>query len=364
MALTDKLTAIADAIRAKTGKTDSMTLDTMPTEIEGISTGGGFPGSVVFTESNLTKKYSSRRPVLYDGGHIARATGSIFTSADGRSWNETATSISDLQLCSCIDGVWHGFVSNAGVYYSTDNGETWTLTNLPKTFGAYSIHKTHNIWYCFMSGSSSCTYYSLDGKTWTIINNVRMIGEVQYADGVYIGMPSGNGSLYRSTDGITWETVELGDGTYSVSYVCWYKGRWFTYINGAYYSDDGGVTWTEITDNPMRNMRTNGEVLVGYNRNDTNVCYSNDGETWTSCGIAIPSGTYDVGIKYTHGMWFIYSVKNVFYISLDHCLSWQQVAIPDGKVAVGTIWCDGLTLFVEARDSSYMSGFFWAPLFE
>ena len=41
MALTDKLKAIADAIRAKTGKTDSMTLAQMPTEIASITTGGG-----------------------------------------------------------------------------------------------------------------------------------------------------------------------------------------------------------------------------------------------------------------------------------------------------------------------------------
>ena len=41
MALTDKLTAIADAIRGKTGKTDGLTLDQMPAEIEGIQGGGG-----------------------------------------------------------------------------------------------------------------------------------------------------------------------------------------------------------------------------------------------------------------------------------------------------------------------------------
>jgi uncharacterized repeat protein (TIGR02543 family) len=41
MALTDKLSAIADAIRAKTGKTDSMTLEQMPTEIASITGGGG-----------------------------------------------------------------------------------------------------------------------------------------------------------------------------------------------------------------------------------------------------------------------------------------------------------------------------------
>ena len=41
MALTDKLIAIADAIRGKTGKTDEMTLDQMVSEISGIEGGGG-----------------------------------------------------------------------------------------------------------------------------------------------------------------------------------------------------------------------------------------------------------------------------------------------------------------------------------
>lgn len=41
MALTDKLTAIGDAIREKTGGTELMTLDAMPTEIASIQTGGG-----------------------------------------------------------------------------------------------------------------------------------------------------------------------------------------------------------------------------------------------------------------------------------------------------------------------------------
>lgn len=41
MALTDKLTAIADAIRAKTGTTGTMTLAEMPEKIAAIQTGGG-----------------------------------------------------------------------------------------------------------------------------------------------------------------------------------------------------------------------------------------------------------------------------------------------------------------------------------
>ena len=41
MALIDKLTSIADAIRGKTGGTDPLTLDQMATEIAGIEAGGG-----------------------------------------------------------------------------------------------------------------------------------------------------------------------------------------------------------------------------------------------------------------------------------------------------------------------------------
>lgn len=41
MALFNKLSAIGDAIREKTGKTDLMTLDQMPVEISAITTGGG-----------------------------------------------------------------------------------------------------------------------------------------------------------------------------------------------------------------------------------------------------------------------------------------------------------------------------------
>ena len=41
MALVDKLTNIANAIRGKTGGTDKLTLDEMATAIEGIESGGG-----------------------------------------------------------------------------------------------------------------------------------------------------------------------------------------------------------------------------------------------------------------------------------------------------------------------------------
>ena len=40
MALTEKLTAVADAIRGKTGRSEALTLEQMATEIAGMETGG------------------------------------------------------------------------------------------------------------------------------------------------------------------------------------------------------------------------------------------------------------------------------------------------------------------------------------
>lgn len=48
MALTSKLTAIADAIRAKTGNTDPMTLSDMAYEISTIQVGGGYDFSKMY----------------------------------------------------------------------------------------------------------------------------------------------------------------------------------------------------------------------------------------------------------------------------------------------------------------------------
>ena len=59
MALTDKLNAIGDAIRAKTGGTEKLTLDQMPTEIASITTGGGdFPEEAFVLTGNQSYRFA------------------------------------------------------------------------------------------------------------------------------------------------------------------------------------------------------------------------------------------------------------------------------------------------------------------
>lgn len=61
MALTDKLKAIADAIRAKTGKNGGLTLDQMPNEIGSIQSGGGNADTLrQLIEGTLTSLYDDQ----------------------------------------------------------------------------------------------------------------------------------------------------------------------------------------------------------------------------------------------------------------------------------------------------------------
>lgn len=74
MALIEKLTAIADAIRSKTGKTDGLTLDAMPGEIEGIQAGGDASIADGLVDRTLTS-YSSDNLTMVGNYAFASCTG-------------------------------------------------------------------------------------------------------------------------------------------------------------------------------------------------------------------------------------------------------------------------------------------------
>lgn len=97
MALTEKLTAIADAIRGKTGKTDGLTLDQMPGEIAGIQAGGGevtvemlanheWPAGIVTILSEHLGAYAlqSRKGITaLNAPNLVSTEGSAFHSCSG-----------------------------------------------------------------------------------------------------------------------------------------------------------------------------------------------------------------------------------------------------------------------------------------
>lgn len=96
MALTDKLTSIADAIRSKTGKTDKLTLDAMVTEIDGIETGSGTKGDFTLEE---IKDFVTGCSFVYDNDNVRKVASAVIA---------TMTKIPDYAFYSKQGLAWKG----------------------------------------------------------------------------------------------------------------------------------------------------------------------------------------------------------------------------------------------------------------
>ena len=119
MALTDKLTAIADAIRAKDGTTGTMTLAEMPSKIAAIQTGGGGSPSASSASPKDVNFYD------YDGTLVASYTvaeaqtltalpdGPAHSGLTFQGWNYTLDKVKAFTR-----------PMNVGAMYITDDGKT------------------------------------------------------------------------------------------------------------------------------------------------------------------------------------------------------------------------------------------------
>ena len=112
MALINKLRAIANAIRSKTGKTEQLSLDNMVTEIEGIQT-----GSSEITDEELT------------------FTGNIGSMFRGTKWNWFLIKFKDRIKFKDITGL-------TGLFYNNDTIEDLSFLTIPLKNNNASIEET------------------------------------------------------------------------------------------------------------------------------------------------------------------------------------------------------------------------------
>ena len=180
MALTDKLTVIADAIRGKTGKAGTLTLDQMATEISSIQSGGGSTAPTIEVSSSglitatagtesatkqlstqaaktVTPKASSQVAVMagmYTTGAVTVAgdtnlnaanikSGVSIFGVEGTYEGSGGTDSGSIETCSvklinlCISDLvaWYSVVSNGKISYSMGSvgpGRDYTFTNVPR----------------------------------------------------------------------------------------------------------------------------------------------------------------------------------------------------------------------------------------
>ena len=147
MALTDKLTAIADAIRSKTGSTETMTLDEMVTAIANITT-----GSVPSDTITLSDGTELPKPTLKDGCNYAM----IFKNSNYYSMLETSNRFANVNSWISI--------ANSSYTIGTSNAVCY-ISILPVNFNEF------NSW-------SEPTKYDLSNASFTTLGTLILSNEI------------------------------------------------------------------------------------------------------------------------------------------------------------------------------------------
>lgn len=226
----------------------------------------------------------------------ATGIGIYFSTNNGNTWNETSIqSNANCLLLTKSNDIFVG--TDAGIFISTDDGLTWNfngLENIP--VGSLAQGQNNYIWAgigSLYSGGGGVYYSTDEGKNWLISNNSynRFLGLCVDSKGYIYG--ASDYSVFRSIDnGTSWTSILTlsSSTTYNRSVISTdsliISG---SVSDGIYISSDEGNNWFK-SNTGLKNQ----EVLsLNYISKDTIICgtdsgiyiSSNSGSSWNILGL-------------------------------------------------------------------------------
>jgi hypothetical protein len=176
-----------------------------------------------------------------------------------------------------------------GVYLSTNNGTSWTITALNNKL-VYSLATLGTVIY---AGTSSSGVYSStnNGANWTqtSLNNQTVYALTISGNSIFAGA-SGNGVYLSTNNGTNWTQNSLSSHSVislAASGANIYAG---TSLNGIYRSTNSGANWAQTSMNfsSLKSLAIGSSYYFAgaYSLTGSNGFYrSTDGGTWTLVGL-------------------------------------------------------------------------------
>jgi hypothetical protein len=178
--------------------------------------------------------YARVNHVAYGNGYyICCTTGGIYRSTTGSSsWSARLPSAGiAIMYAEYANGVWvaccavSGDTDNSGVWYSTDDGASWThATSITSGTGIRRVHYAAGVWIA-ADGVTGTTWRSTNGQNWVQVGNIRVGGDnaaynvvdINFANGLWI-LAQRNITWYSVDNGETWINLRSSGVTDRVAY--------------------------------------------------------------------------------------------------------------------------------------------------
>ena len=385
------LTAIGNAIRAKTGGTDLMIPSAMPAAIEGIIAGGG-SGSYVWTKQGMSETVTEDTT----GGTYTLTTSNdsrpsseieyTYTEptydSSKRQWvfaDSTVVTVvnSDDILPSISGNIYCRVTSEPNVWYLVTSFNKGSSSPYMKNM-AYNKKFTADVDWAkkYLTDTNEDKYpvdgWSLDGYYYKrVISDPNRIGGgdvwnnsnistydfyfIHYANGIWVaGSTEG---LYYSTDGMTWTQSIV---TSTTMYTAYYgNGIWVACSrgNGLYYSTDGMI-WDQsnVTSSAFNSVYYANGIWVAGN-SSRGLYYSTDGMIWTQSNIS--SRVFN-SVYYANGIWVAGGSGNGLYYSTDG-MTWDDNPIKSDSAFNSVYYANGIWVAGNNSRGLYYStdGMIW-----
>jgi photosystem II stability/assembly factor-like uncharacterized protein len=259
------------------------------------------------------------------------------------------------------------------LYYSEDNGISWTIKLLPHSFNFY--HRTYltNIGNdLFISYGDGILYTSDRGETWERRNldfKNHTVIQLSMTNQSLATLTEFNGLYISKDNGQSWEWVPDHDDYRPRQVYAHDKTIFASYLLGIYKSEDEGQTWQKIftlTDDipgphaiPDVHLAGWKETLIYCTYKGT--FFSTDlGKTWD----VWPDSDFETDAwifkGFVHGDTVVLMTQEEFFFTTDFGKNWQKRSVPEGLTASYYTVTD--MLFAESQITmSTLTGLYESP---
>ena len=176
----------------------------------------------------------------------------VYWSNDGMHWTQSTGGLSSSTTDAPVFGandtwVIHDYTADA-LWYSTDNGKSWTQANTNGVTGfGWRLVYGNGYWITYCNNSSyKGLWKSEDGIDWEYITTLSPVEQsnmsstcFDYANGVWLAS-AGSEGLLLSEDTVYWQTINRAN-VRAMTYV---NGRWFISVDTYSETSTDGIHWT------------------------------------------------------------------------------------------------------------------------